>query len=98
MHHWWRLAKDQPGGVFELTPEELEVRGAYLADREGFLASGRSIFTEERLRQLARRWSYRIGKAYRDGNALYGERYLEIRYEDLLQDAPDTLRRIFGLL
>jgi Sulfotransferase family len=98
MHHWWREAKDQAGGVFELTPEELEIRDAYLQDCEGFLVSGRSIFTEERLRQLARRWSYRVGKAHRDGTTLFGERYLEIRYEDLLQDTPDTLRRIFELL
>jgi hypothetical protein len=48
MHHWWREAKDRPGGVFELTPEELKIRDAYLEDREGFLESGRSIFTEER--------------------------------------------------
>jgi hypothetical protein len=98
MHHWWRLAKDRPDGVFALTPEELEIRDAYLRDREGFLASGRSIFTEERLGQLARRWSYRVGKARGDGTALYGERYLEVRYEDLLRDAPGTLRRVLELL
>ena len=98
MHHWWRLAKDRPEGVFELTPEELEIRDAYLRDRKGFLASGRSIFTEERLGQLARRWSYRVGKARQDGTALYGERYLEVRYEDLLRDAPEALRRVLGLL
>jgi Sulfotransferase family len=98
MHHWWRLAKDQVGGVFELTPEELKIRDAYLQDREGFLASRRSIFTEERLRQLARRWSYRVDKAHRDGTTLYGDKYLEIRYEELLQDTPDTLRSVFQLL
>ena len=98
MHHWWRLAKDQPEGVFALTPEELKIRDAYLRDREGFLASGRSIFTEERLGQLARRWSYRVGKSHQDGTALCGERYLEIRYEDLLRDTPETLRRVLELL
>ncbi len=98
MHHWWREAQDQEVSVFELTPEELEIRDAYLADRQGFLASGRSIFTAERLGQLARRWSYRVDKAHRDGTTLYGDRYLEIRYEDLLQDTPNTLRRVFGLL
>lgn len=98
MHHWWRLAKDRAEGIFELTPEELEIRDAYLEDREGFLAGGKSIFTEERLGQLARRWSYRVGKAHYDGTALYGERYLEIRYEDLLEDTPNTLRRVFELL
>jgi hypothetical protein len=98
MHHWWRLAKDQAEGVFELTPEELDIRDAYLKDRKGFLASGRSIFTEERLDQLARRWSHRVGKAHRDGTALYGEKYLEIRYEDLLRDAPNTLGQVLKLL
>src|ERR671917_544784 len=98
MHHWWRLAKDREGGVFELTPEELRIRDDYAEDRERFFADGRSIFTEERLRQLARRWSYRVGKAYRDGTTLYGERHLEIRYEDLLQDTPNTLRRALELL
>jgi hypothetical protein len=98
MHHWWRLAKDRAEGIFELTPEELEIRDEYLEDREGFLASGRSIFIEERLGQLARRWSYRVGKAHHEGTALYGERYLEIRYEDLLRDTPNTLRRVFEFL
>jgi hypothetical protein len=98
MHHWWRLAKDQEGGIFELTPEELELRDAYLEDREKFLAEGRSIFTEERLEQLARRWNYRVGKARRDGPTLYGNKYLEIRYEDLLRDTPATLERVLLLL
>jgi hypothetical protein len=98
MHHWWRLAKDRPGGVYELTTEELEKRDAYLEDRERFLASGESIFTEERLGQLARRWSHRVGKAHRDGTALYGDRYLEIRYEDLLRDTLGTLFRVLEFL
>ncbi|MDQ3863726.1 MAG: sulfotransferase [Actinomycetota bacterium] len=98
MHHWWRLAKDRPGGVYELTTEELKKRDAYLEDREEFLASGQSIFTEERLGQLARRWSYRVGKARRDGTALYGDRYLEIRYEDLVGDTPTTLFRVLEFL
>jgi hypothetical protein len=98
MHHWWRLSKNREGGLFNLTPEELEIRDAYLVDREGFLAAGRSIFTEERLAQLARRWSYRVAKGRRDGIALYGEKYLEIRYEDLLRDAPATLGRVLEFL
>lgn len=97
MHHWWRLAKDR-GGVFELTPEEIEIRDAYLKDREAFSSSGRSIFIEERLEQLARRWNYRVGKAHGDGPALFGDGYLEIRYEDLLQDTQGTLGEVLGFL
>ena len=102
VHHWWRLAKDR-GGVFELSPEELEIRDAYQRDREGFVASGRSIFTEERLGQLARRWARRVGKARHDGPAFYGPAargggYLEIRYEDLLGDPPATVADALGFL
>src|SRR5215213_3374948 len=67
MHHWWRLARDREGGVFELTPEELRIRDDYAEDRERFLSEGRSIFTQERLVQLARRWEYRTGKGSDDG-------------------------------
>lgn len=98
MNHWWRLAKDREDGVFELTPEELEIRDAYLEDREKFVAEGRSIFTEERLKQLARRWSYRVGKGRTDGRKLYRERYLEIRYEDLLDKPEEKLSLILQLL
>lgn len=98
MNHWWRLAGDREGGVFELTPEELRTRDEYNLDRQGFLSSGRSIFTEERLAQLARRWAHRTGKGHRDGQALYGNKYLEIRYEDLLLDTPNLFGRVLDFL
>lgn len=98
MNHWWRQAQDRPDGIFELTAEEIEKRDAYQEDREKFLASGESIFTEERLGQLARRWSHRVGSARRNGTVLYGDRYLEIRYEDLLRNAPVTLFQVLELL
>jgi hypothetical protein len=98
MHHWWRQAQDREGGVFELTPEELRLRDAYAEDRQGFLASGRSIFTEERLAQLARRWDYRTGKGHHDGTSLYGENYLEVRYEDLLLDTPGVFGKVLRFL
>ena len=98
MHHWWRLSKDREGGIFELTPEELRLRDEYVKNRQGFLASGRSIFTEERLTQLASRWDHRTGKGRRDGATLYGEQYLEIRYEDLLLDTPTVLGQVLKFL
>jgi hypothetical protein len=98
MHHWWRLARDREGGVFDLTPEELRIRDDYAEDRKRFLSEGRSIFTRERLAQLAHRWEYRTGKGHHDGRTLYGERYLEIRYEDLLLDTPAVFGGILEFL
>lgn len=97
MHHFWRMAKDR-GGIFELEPEELRKRDAYLADPDGFLATGESIFTEERLRQMAVRWSRRVSKASGDGARLFGRNYYQLRYEDLLLSPEKHLAEIFGLL
>jgi hypothetical protein len=98
MNHWWRQAQDREDPVFKLAPEELEKRDAYLENREAFLAAGNSIFTEERLRQIAERWAYRVSKARRDGVTLYSERYLELRYEDMLSDVPANIRRVLDAL
>ncbi len=97
MHHFWRLAKDQ-GGIFDLDPEEVEKRDAYQKDPDGFLAAGNSIFTEERLRQMAVRWNRRVLKASRDGGKFFGEGFVELCYEDLLEHPVRHLGRLFGLL
>ncbi|MBA2443144.1 MAG: sulfotransferase [Rubrobacter sp.] len=98
MNHWWRLAQDREEAVFELAPEELEIRDAYSQDKDAFRAAGRSIFTGERLEQLARRWDHRVGKARRDGTELYGGQYLEVRYEDLLAETPGHLGKMLRFL
>lgn len=97
MHHFWRLSKDR-GGIFELDPEELERRDAYQEDPEGFLAAGNSIFTEERLRQMAVRWSRRVAKASSDGSRLFDARFAQLRYEDLLAEPEKHLKALFELL
>jgi glycosyltransferase involved in cell wall biosynthesis len=97
MHHFWRLSKDK-GGIFDLEPEELEKRDAYLEDPEAFLAAGNSIFTEERLRQMAVRWSRRAAKASGDGHKLFGEGFFQLSYEDLLSKPEENLKAMFELL
>jgi Sulfotransferase family len=97
MHHFWRLAKDK-GGVFDLEPEELDKRDAYYADPEGFLKSGRSIFTEERLRQMAVRWNRRVTKASQEGITLFGTNYRQLRYEDLLAVPDANLKNLVAFL
>lgn len=97
MHHLWNRATDQ-GGIHELTPEELDKRDRYRRDSEAFLRSGESIFAEERLREAAEGWANRVGAAYRDGPALLGENYTEVRYEDLLAKPSEEFARLFSFL
>ena len=46
----------------------------------------------------ARRWRNRVIAGRRQGDHLGDRRYLELRYEDLLRDPEDSLRRICGFL
>ncbi len=90
--HLWNF-----GNVKEGT-EIAEKRAAYRADPEGFVRSGRSIFTGDQLRTLASDWSSYTGGAAQDGPALLGDRYMEVRYEDLVADPERHMRNIFSFL
>jgi glycosyltransferase involved in cell wall biosynthesis len=99
MHHFWNLSKDiHQGGIYELWPEELARRDAYREDPEAFSQSGESIFVEERLRQMAERWNRRTNKASREGTELFGDNFLQLRYEDLLLNPEENMQPAFELL
>jgi hypothetical protein len=97
LHFIWNRATDV-GGIHELTPEELDKRDRYRKDPEAFLASGESIFTEERLRDAAEAWVARVGAARQDGPALLGDRYTEVHYEELLVSPHQDFGRLFSFL
>ena len=97
LHAVWNTARDR-GGPVDLGPEELERRDSYLENPEGFLASGESIFTEQRINGLAKRWSRTIRKGREDGRELFDDTYLELYYEDLLTDPMSELEKLFGFV
>jgi hypothetical protein len=97
MHHIWnRELFTEEGGNLE--PEERDKRHRYREDPEAFLASGESIFTEERIWRAAEIWATNAGSAHRDGLTLLGDNYAEVRYEDLLERPEEELGRIFRFL
>lgn len=98
MHHHWNHAKDA-GGHLSTKPEEMVKRDAYRKDPEAFLASGESIFDEERLRKgFAGGWNRMTARAVRDGPVLLGENYAEVRYEDLLERPAEEIGRLLRFL
>lgn len=50
------------------------------------------------LRAAARFWRDRVTKAREDGRALGEDRYVEVRYEDLLDDTEGELRRLCAVV
>ena len=97
MHHRWNQAEDQ-GGTVELTPDQLAKREAYRKDPRVLLESGEGIFPDGWLRGNAAKWNARVSRTVKDGPALLGANYLEVRYEDLLQRPEQEVRRLLEFL
>lgn len=97
IHAFWQHAQDR-GGPANISPEESEMRDAYRADREAYLGSGRSIFTEARIRQQANRWNHVVRRGRKNGADLFGANYTELYYEDHLNRPHETLTKLFAFL
>lgn len=97
LHAFWQHAQDR-GGPANISAEEAEIRDAYREDRAAFLNSGRSIFTEERIRQQANRWSHVVRRGREIGRKLFGENYTELFYEEHLNRPHETLKKLFAFL
>ena len=95
IHHIWNYAKNE-GGMYDLGPEELEKRYRYREGSMNLLAE--SLFTEERLADIARGWSTKVRKATEDGPILLGSNYAEVRYEDLLERPVEEVGRLLKFL
>ncbi|MGF1472182.1 MAG: sulfotransferase [Rubrobacteraceae bacterium] len=95
-HRWNRVRPVEEGG--RLTPEERGKRDRYRENPERFLASGESIFSEQRIVAAAKGWKSNVGHTHREGSALFGDRYAEVRYEDLLERPEKELSRLFRFL
>ena len=96
-HHIWNRSTDE-GGIHDLEPEERAARDAYRADPEAFASSGRSLFNPDWLAGTAEEWAEMTRTARADGRKLLGDRYLELRYEDMQEDAEREVRAILEFL
>ena len=56
------------------------------------------LFAEAQIRKLAADWNARVGKTVEDGPRLFGDRYAEVRYEDLLSHPEREIARLLRFL
>jgi hypothetical protein len=97
MHHRWNQAEDR-GGTTPTTSDEIAKREAYRRDPEKLLNTGEGIFLDGFLENTAARWSTRVGKTVKDGPALLGVNYEEVKYEDLLEKPGEEIERLLEFL
>jgi hypothetical protein len=86
------------GSQASLSTEELEIRDAYREDREAFISSGQSIFTEEWIRKWAKLWNRVVRRGRKQGQRLFGDNYLDIFYEDNLHCPQEALEKLLHFL
>ena len=95
MHHLWNHPLDLGGGL-DLSSDESRIRERYRKDPQGFLESGKSIFTERRILALASAWQSNVSRAIANGRDLLADRYTEVRYERLVGEPIAETQRLLA--
>ncbi len=81
-----------------LSAEDLQIREAFSRDPAPFMAGQRSLFTEKGLRKAADGWVKNLVETDAEGKRLYDERYLSLRYENLLEAPLAEMERVWAFL
>jgi hypothetical protein len=84
--------------VQHLSAEDLSLREAFSRDPQPFLSGQKSIFTLAALQRESSGWSRNVTRTDQEARRLYGDRYLHLRYEDLLARPLEELCRIWDFL
>lgn len=93
VHHSWNFGKIGKGSEASAKRTTRRKR-----DPRKMRNMGESIFAEGQLRKLAAEWSARVSSTVEDGPTLPGNRYVEVRYEDLLVRPEEEVRRLLEFL
>ena len=80
---------------------DAEIIAAFQKNPDQFKSGERSLFTEAWLRdpyQGIPSWSINLVESRKEGQRLYGEKYYEIKYEDILTDPLNELKKLWTFL
>ena len=81
-----------------LSAEDRRIREQFIRHLEPFMVSRRSLFTARGIRRMAQGWVCNVTETEQRGRELFGERYLSLRYEDLLRQPVVEMRRVWAFL
>ena len=80
-----------------MSAEDKQIAKDLRADQTPFTTGERSIFTEKWLRKNAKGWVKNLTETADEGQRLFGERYYEFRYEDLLATPFAEMKKVWKL-
>lgn len=82
----------------QLSKEDLAIRSDFGRDPAPYLRGERSLFTPSGLRREAENWARNVVETDAAAKALFPERYLWLRYEDLLEQPEAQMLRVWHFL
>jgi hypothetical protein len=81
-----------------LTREDEQIYKSFVKDPQPFLDGKRSLFTERVIKQAADGWLQNVIETDKKGRELFGDRYLSLRFEDLLARPREKMDRLWSFL
>jgi len=81
-----------------LRAEDKQIIEELRKDQTPFTNGMRSIFTESVIRRVASGWAKNVHETEEEGRRLFGDNYFSLRYEDLLAQPFDELKRLWDFL
>lgn len=81
-----------------LTDDDWAIRADFERNPEVYLRGERSIFTEKGIRAAAEGWVRNLQETDQQARRLFGDRYLALRYEDLLAKPWHEMVRLWSFL
>lgn len=81
-----------------LSRQDWRIRDDFARDAQPYFERRKSVFTERGLIQDVSNWARNVLETDELGRKLYGERYLSLRYEDLMANPMGELQRIWAFL
>ena len=81
-----------------MTSEDRRIRDDFVRDPQPYLSGQRSIFTEKEIRNVTTSWVRNVNETESEGKRLYGDRFLHLRYEDLMASPMDEMKKIWDFL
>jgi hypothetical protein len=82
----------------QLSKEDLQIRDDFIRRPEPYLHGERSIFTGSAIRRAAEGWVKNVTETDQAGRELYGDHYLSLRYEDLLENPWEEMLKVWDFL
>jgi len=81
-----------------LSKEDLSIRDSFTHNPDPFLTGERSIFTPKGIRRAAEGWVRNIEETGQAGRKIFGERYLSLKFEDLLKEPWKEISHLWSFL